>query len=77
MECKKNVDIFGDDYKIHGHNYVLEIGLKGPIDKETGFLVNLNYINKLVNKNIIDVLDHSNIQDDIDWFIDKQPSSEN
>ena len=75
--AKKNIDIFGDDYKVHGHNYVLEITLKGPVNKETGFLVNLSYINQIVNENIINILDHSNIQEDIEWFSDKQPSSEN
>ena len=74
---EKNIKIFGDDYKVHGHNYLLEVSLKGPVDMNTGFVVDLNYVNDIVYKEIIKVIDHSNIQEDIKWFKDKRPSSEN
>ena len=74
---EKNKEVFGDDYRVHGHNYVVTISLTGPIDKDTGFITDLDQINKIMKHNIINKLDHSNIQEDIDWFKDRQPSSEN
>tara|TARA_B100000965_G_C18960932_1_gene485427 strand:- start:47 stop:460 length:414 start_codon:yes stop_codon:yes gene_type:complete len=73
----KNIDVFGDDYKIHGHNYVVVVALLGEISKDTGFIADLNKINLIMKNEILSKLDHSNIQEDIDWFKNKQPSSEN
>ena len=74
---EKNIEVFGDDYKVHGHNYVVTIALTGPIDKNTGFITDIDQFNRIMKNNIIDRLDHSNIQEDIGWFKDRQPSSEN
>ena len=73
---EKNKEIFDDDIKIHGHNYDLYITIKGPIDKESGFIINLLDLNKLVKKEILDSLDHSMIHEHT-WFTEKQPSTEN
>jgi len=74
---EKNKEVFGDDYKVHGHNYGVTIALIGPIDRDTGFITDLDQINRIMKHSIINQLDHSNIQEDIDWFKDRQPSSEN
>jgi len=74
---EKNIDIFGDDIKNHGHNYVLRITVRGPIDSDSGFLLDLQWLNKLVADEIISILDHSQIDKDISWFNEKQPSTEN
>jgi len=72
----KNVEIFDDDVKIHGHNYDLYVTIKGPTDIDSGFIINLKDLNKIVDEKVISNLDHSLIQDNI-WFTDKQPSTEN
>ncbi len=74
---EKNVDVFGEDVKVHGHNYTLEITVKGTPDPKTGFIIDLVQLKDIVNEHIINVLDHSQIEKDISWFKDKQPSSEN
>lgn len=73
----KNFDVFGDDVKNHGHNYVLRITVQGPIDSESGFLVDLQWLNKIIKEEVMDLLDHSQIDEDIAWFRDKTPSTEN
>ena len=73
---KQNKRIFDEDIKVHGHNYDLYVTIKGPIDNESGFIINLKDINSIVNEKVISVLDHSMIQDN-PWFQDKQPSTEN
>jgi 6-pyruvoyltetrahydropterin/6-carboxytetrahydropterin synthase len=74
---EKNSEVFGDDSKIHGHNYTLDVTVKGTINPETGFIVDLGELKKVVRINILDSMDHSQIEKDILWFKDKQPSSEN
>ena len=74
---QKNLDVFGPDSKVHGHNYTLEIMVTGEVDKETGFIIDLGHLKKIVNKYVIDVLDHTQFEKEVDWFQDKQPSSEN
>ena len=72
----KNIEIFHDDVRLHGHNYDLYVTIKGPIDNDSGFLVNLKDLNEVVNRKVIKVLDHNTIHD-IEWFDSKQPSTEN
>ena len=74
---EKNLKIFGKDYNNHGHNYVLEVSITGPVDPDSGWLVDLKHLNEIVKKYVVELLDHSQIEQDIDWFKDKQPSSEN
>ena len=74
---KKNIEVFGDDVKIHGHNYILEITVNGAIDNSSGFIIDLKKLSDVVNLHVINILDHSQIEKDIDWFSDKQPSTEN
>ena len=74
---EKNLKIFGKDYNNHGHNYVLEVSITGPVDPDSGWLVDLKHLNEIVKNHVVELLDHSQIEQDIDWFKDKQPSSEN
>jgi 6-pyruvoyltetrahydropterin/6-carboxytetrahydropterin synthase len=74
---QKNIEVFDEDVKVHGHNYILSITVKGEIDDDSGFIVDIKKLNKTVSKYIIDIFDHSQIEKDIDWFKNKQPSTEN
>tara|TARA_B100000902_G_scaffold191213_1_gene182745 strand:- start:1141 stop:1557 length:417 start_codon:yes stop_codon:yes gene_type:complete len=73
---EKNLEIFGKDFNNHGHNYILEVSVTGPVNPDTGWLVDLQILNKVVKSNVVNVLDHSQIEKDIEWFNSKQPSSE-
>ena len=66
---KKNIEIFQDDVKLHGHNYQLDITVSGPIDDNSGFIINIKDLNALVNAHIIKIFDHSRIEEDIPWFL--------
>jgi 6-pyruvoyltetrahydropterin/6-carboxytetrahydropterin synthase len=74
---QKNIEVFDEDVKVHGHNYTLLITVKGEIDNSSGFIVDIKKLNKIISKYIIDIFDHSQIEKDIDWFKSKQPSTEN
>ena len=73
----KNYQVFGDDVKVHGHNYVLDVTITGEINPDSGFIVDIQDIKTIVFENVIKVLDHSQIEKDIKWFKGKQPSTEN
>ena len=76
---EKNYDIFGkcsyENY--HGHNYELIVKLTGDIDPETGMLMDLSILKKIIKKEVEDVLDHKNLNLDIPHFKDLIPSTEN
>ena len=74
---QKNIEVFDEDIKVHGHNYALSITVKGQIDDGSGFIIDIKKLNKIVSKYIIDIFDHSQIEKDINWFKNKQPSTEN
>ena len=77
LSKEKNFDVFGDDIKNHGHNYVLRISVKGTINPSSGFLIDLQWLNKLVKNEVLKKLDHSQIDEDILWFKNRLPSTEN
>jgi len=72
-----NYQVFGDDIKVHGHNYVLDVTITGMIDEASGFIFDIQKLKTIVDNKVIKVLDHSQIQEDIKWFEGKQPSTEN
>ena len=74
---EKNLEVFGKDYNIHGHNYVLEVSVTGSIDPGSGWLVDLQKLNKVIKSKVVNILDHSQVEMDIEWFKNQQPSSEN
>ena len=74
---EENYKVFGKDIKIHGHNYILDVTLTGPINDDSGFVFDIQKLKTIVNEHVISFLDHSQIQKDVDWFKGKQPSTEN
>ena len=75
----KNLDVFGrcsyENY--HGHNYELIVKFEGEIDQDTGMVMDLSDLKKIIVREVEDVLDHKNLNLDIDYFKDKIPSTEN
>lgn len=75
----KNAEIFGkcSNPNWHGHNYALYVTVRGELDPETGYVVNLKTLSKIINEVIIDKVDHKNINVEVDFMKDKIASSEN
>lgn len=76
---EKNKEVFGkcSNPNWHGHNYTLYVTIKGEINPETGYVVNLKTLSKIVNEYVIDKLDHKNINLEVDFMAGKIASSEN
>jgi 6-pyruvoyltetrahydropterin/6-carboxytetrahydropterin synthase len=76
---EKNLEVFGkcSNPNWHGHNYTLFVTVKGYVNKETGFVVNLKDLSKIVREQIIDKIDHKNLNIEVDFMKDKIVSTEN
>jgi len=76
---EKNLEVFGlcSNPNWHGHNYELFVTVKGEINKQTGFLVNLKTLSRLIRDHIIKKLDHKNINLEVDFMNEKLASTEN
>jgi 6-pyruvoyltetrahydropterin/6-carboxytetrahydropterin synthase len=76
---EKNTQVFGKcaNPNWHGHNYELFVTVKGEVNPETGFLVDLKWLKLIINTHVIDKLDHSNLNIDVDFMKDKLASTEN
>lgn len=60
----------------HGHNYVVEVVVAGPVDPETGMVVNLSALDELVRARVVDRFDHANLNLD-PLFANRVPTTEN
>jgi 6-pyruvoyltetrahydropterin/6-carboxytetrahydropterin synthase len=74
----ENKKIYGRDYSQHGlgHNFILEAYIEGPVDKETGMVVNLKDFD-LWLKEVTDPLDHHFLNHDVEFFKSQVPTAEN
>jgi 6-pyruvoyltetrahydropterin/6-carboxytetrahydropterin synthase len=61
----------------HGHNYVLEVSLRGEVDPKTGFLFDLGELAALMHKVVLSDVDHRNLNVDVDWLRGVIPTTEN
>jgi len=60
----------------HGHNYVVEVLARGPVDAETGMVINLAALDAAVQTRVLDRFDHANLNLD-PLFINVVPTTEN
>jgi 6-pyruvoyltetrahydropterin/6-carboxytetrahydropterin synthase len=61
----------------HGHNYVLEVSVTGPVDDTTGMIVNLADLDEFVNREVVEPFDHVNLNEQVPAFRETVPTTEN
>ncbi|UCD17814.1 MAG: 6-carboxytetrahydropterin synthase [Candidatus Zixiibacteriota bacterium] len=76
---EKNREVFGDcsNPNGHGHNYVLEVTVSGSVAEDSGMVINLKDLKRIVAREIIDKVDHRNLNVDVDFMKDLIPTTEN
>lgn len=76
---EQNFEVFGKcSYpNYHGHNYEIIVAVKGEVDPETGFVMNLDELRKIIAVEVEDYLDHKNLNVDIEEFKTINPTAEN
>ena len=61
----------------HGHNYELDVTVEGPVDPDTGYVMDLKHLRDLVQDGVIDEVDHANLNMDVGWLDGIIPTTEN
>lgn len=76
---EKNHKVFGKcNYQnYHGHNYELIVSVTGKINPETGYVMDMGELKKIIKNEIEERLDHKNLNLDIPHFSNNIPSAEN
>ena len=79
LSDEENRDIFGkcNNPAGHGHNYVLEVTVKGDVDAKTGLVTGLNFIDEVVEKQVYSRFDYKHLNLDTPEFETHNPTSEN
>lgn len=61
----------------HGHNYVLEVTVRGEPDPVTGYIMDLGELKRILHRAVVDKCDHRNLNDEVDFLRGIIPSTEN
>lgn len=76
---EKNVAVFGKcaNKNWHGHNYIIEVTVKGEPDPVTGFIMDAKKLGSIIKEVIVEKLDHSNLNLDVEFIPNGvQPTTE-
>lgn len=78
---RRNREVFGAcaHPNYHGHTYVCDVTVTGPIDERTGMIVDLGTLDRILHDEVVTRFDHRNINLDVPAFADGQliPTGEN
>jgi 6-pyruvoyltetrahydropterin/6-carboxytetrahydropterin synthase len=76
---QENDEIFGkcNNPNWHGHNYVLEITVSGPVDPRTGYVIDLARVKAIVQQEVVELIDHRNINVEVEFMKGVIPTTEN
>ena len=72
----ENARMFGTLRVPHGHNYTLDVTVRGPIDERTGMVIDLGELKRVVGETVIERFDHADLNADA-LFRDRVPTTEN
>ncbi|MCH8553648.1 MAG: 6-carboxytetrahydropterin synthase [Schleiferiaceae bacterium] len=74
----QNDEVFGmcANKNFHGHNFALIVTVKGEINPETGFVMNLVDLKRIIQEHVTSKLDHKNLNVDVDFMRGKMASTE-
>ncbi len=76
---EKNDSVFGkcNNPNFHGHNYELIVSVKGEINLETGYVIDIKDLADIINDEVEVPFDHKNLNLDVPEFADLNPTAEN
>jgi 6-pyruvoyltetrahydropterin/6-carboxytetrahydropterin synthase len=79
LTLEQNSEIYGKCARVngHGHNYHLEVTVKGEIDPRTGMIADLGELQKAIDDYVVEPLDHTFLNKDIPYFEKVVPTAEN
>jgi 6-pyruvoyltetrahydropterin/6-carboxytetrahydropterin synthase len=74
---RENRELFGERARQHGHNYRLEVTVRGEPDPRTGMVIDLKRIQEVLEREIMDRFDHRDLNADTPYFEKVPPTPEN
>ncbi|HSE92145.1 MAG TPA: 6-carboxytetrahydropterin synthase [Methylomirabilota bacterium] len=74
--AEENQRVFGRLTVPHGHNYTLDVTVRGPIDDRTGMVIDLSELKRVVGETVVDRFDHADLNAD-PLFRGRVPTTEN
>ena len=76
---EKNDQIFDicNNKNGHGHNYTLEVTVAGEPEKDTGYVIDLKILKKIIDEEIIKHVDHKHLNYDVEFLKGYNPTAEN
>jgi 6-pyruvoyltetrahydropterin/6-carboxytetrahydropterin synthase len=79
LSDEENTTLFGkcNNPNWHGHNYVLEVSVTGPVDPRTGYVIDLARVKEIVQRQVIDHVDHRNLNIEVGFLSGVIPTTEN
>lgn len=78
LSDEENKDIFGkcNNFEGHGHNYKMEVTVRGPISEVDGMVMNLTDL-KIIIEQLMATVDHKNLDKDVPYFEQVVSTTEN
>ena len=72
----ENRHVFGDLTVPHGHNYTLDVTVRGPVDRRTGMVIDLAELKRVVGETVVARFDHADLNADV-LYRERVPTTEN
>src|SRR6202007_495417 len=79
LTLEENARLFGkcNNPNGHGHNYTLEVTVKGEVDPRSGFVVDLKQLKEVMHREVLDAMDHRFLNKEVPEFLHQIPTTEN
>jgi 6-pyruvoyltetrahydropterin/6-carboxytetrahydropterin synthase len=79
LSDEENERLFGrcNNPNWHGHNYILDVSVTGPIDTRTGYVMDLAALKRVVQDAVVNKVDHRNFNLEVDFMRGVIPTAEN
>ena len=79
LSAEENQRLFGkcNNPNGHGHNYTLEVTVRGEVDPRSGFVIDLKDLKDILNREVLNAMDHRFLNKEVPEFHDTIPTTEN
>jgi 6-pyruvoyltetrahydropterin/6-carboxytetrahydropterin synthase len=73
----ENRELYGPCFADHGHNYELEVTVRGPVEPRTGMVMDLNRLGALIAERVLQRIDHRHLNHDVPFLAGTITTAEN
>src|SRR6187401_833262 len=74
---EENRRLYGPCNNDHGHNYAVEVTVRGAVPRKTGMVLDLNRLMEILREEIVSQVDHKHLNRDVPWLSGVIPTAEN